>query len=106
MAQRLIELSCKRFSSEISNEDDELIRATSLDDVRVAIAQIETQLASRGSLRYLSRLNPYLDAVERYSKAVDPLCNGVPFLPYIWVSDCGLSGIIEVDYSQISSRHL
>ncbi|RFN46906.1 nacht domain-containing protein [Fusarium flagelliforme] len=84
MAQRLIELSCKRFSSEISNEDDELIRATSLDDVRVAIAQIETQLASRGSLRYLSRLNPYLDAVERYSKAVDPLCNGVPFLPYIW----------------------
>lgn len=87
MALRLIELSCKRFSDEISDEDDKLIRTTSLDDVRIAVRQIETELASRQSLRNLDRLTPYLDAVERYSKAIDPLYNGVPFLPYIWVSN-------------------
>lgn len=87
MALRLIELSCKRFSDEISDEDNKLIRTTSLDDVRIAVRQIETELASRQSLRNLDRLTPYLDAVERYSKAIDPLCNGVPFLPYIWVSN-------------------
>ncbi|RYP58606.1 hypothetical protein DL770_010393 [Monosporascus sp. CRB-9-2] len=84
MALRLIELSCKRFTHEISDEDDKIFLTTSLDDVRVAIRQIETQLASRQSLRNLNLLTPYLNAVERYSKAIDPLCNGVPFLPYIW----------------------
>lgn len=86
MAQRLIELSCERFRRDISDEDDKSIRAASLDDVRVSIRQIETQLAARQSLRNLERLIPFLDAIERYSKAVDPLCNGVPFLPYIWVN--------------------
>lgn len=87
MAQRLIELSCDRLRQDISDEDDKLIRTTSLDEVRVAVKQVETQLASRQSLRNLDRLTPYLNAVERYSKAVDPLCNGLPYLPYIWVSN-------------------
>ena len=86
MALRLIEQSCKRFRHEISDEDDKLIRTTSFDDVRVAIKQIETQLAARQSLRNLERLRPYVNAVERYSNAIDPLCNGVPLMPYIWVS--------------------
>ncbi|KAF5982359.1 NACHT domain-containing protein [Fusarium bulbicola] len=84
MAQRLLEISCNRFKAGISDDDDRLIRATSTDDVQVAIKQIETQLAARGSLRNLGRLTPYLNAIERYSKAVDPLCNGVPYLSYIW----------------------
>jgi hypothetical protein len=87
MAQRLIELSCARLRQDISDEDDELIRTTSLDEVRAAIRQIETLLASRQSLRNLDRLTPYLNAVERYSKAVGPLFHDAPCLPYIWVSN-------------------
>ncbi len=86
MAQRLIELSCQRFRQSISPQGDRSIRSTSsLDEVRHAVIQIQTQLAARSSLRNLGRLSPYLDAIERYSKAIDPLCNGVPFLPYVWV---------------------
>ncbi|KAI1399172.1 hypothetical protein F4819DRAFT_429846 [Hypoxylon fuscum] len=84
MAEILIERSCQRFRQEISPEDDGSIRASSIDDVRQAIRHIERQLAARQCLRNLDRLNPYLDGIERYSKAIDVLANAVPFLPYVW----------------------
>ena len=85
MADVLIERACERYRKEISLEDERLIQNSSIDDVRVAVQQIERQLAARQSLRNLDRLQPYLDSIERYSKAVEVLSNAVPFLPYAWV---------------------
>ncbi|KAI1421261.1 hypothetical protein F5Y12DRAFT_790113 [Xylaria sp. FL1777] len=55
-----------------------------LDDVKLAIEQIEKQLAARQRLRNIQRITPFIDAVERYSKAVEILANGTPLLPWIW----------------------
>lgn len=88
MAQRQLELSCARFRKDLSAEDDKAIRTTSLDDVRAAIAQIETELASRQSLRNFDRLSPYINAIERYGKVIEVFCNSDPLVPYIWVIIC------------------
>lgn len=85
MAEILIERSCKRFRKELLVEDEESIRNSSIEDVRQAIRQVERQLAARQCLRNLDRLNPYIDGIQRYSKAIDVLSNAIPFLPYIWV---------------------
>lgn len=90
MAQRQLELSCARFRKDLNAEDDEAIRTTSLDDVRAAIAQTETELASRQSLRNFDRLSPYINAIERYGKVIEVFCNSDPLVPYIWVSRLSL----------------
>ncbi|KAI7785010.1 nacht domain-containing protein [Diaporthe eres] len=84
MAQRQLELSSERFRSELDAEDDKLVRATSLNDVRATIAQTETQLASRQGLRNFDRLSPYINAAERYGKVLEVFCNSSPMVSYIW----------------------
>lgn len=83
----LIERACERFRKQLSEEDNrEIQQTTKVDDVRHAVRQIEQCLAARQSLRSLERLRPFLDAVDRLSKPIDVLCNGTPFLPWVWVS--------------------
>ena len=55
-----------------------------LQDVRMAAIEIETQLAARQSLRNMRRLMPLFKGLEHYSKVIDVLCNGTPYLPWIW----------------------
>lgn len=88
----LIERACKSFQKQLSPEEmGEIQEFKNVDDVRQVIRQIEQQLAARQSLRNLDRLTPFLDAVDRLSKPIDILCNGTPFMPYVWVS-CQHSG--------------
>ncbi|KAM0437530.1 hypothetical protein ACHAPT_001894 [Fusarium lateritium] len=81
----LIERACERFQKQLSVEENRKIQGVaSVDDVRHAIRGIEEHLAARQSLRNLDRLTPFLDAIDRLSKPIDVLCNGTPFLPYVW----------------------
>ncbi|KAH7241487.1 hypothetical protein BKA59DRAFT_529143 [Fusarium tricinctum] len=57
---------------------------TTLEDVKKAARSIENQLAARQSLRNMRRLMPLFRGLEHYSKVVDILCNGTPYLPWIW----------------------
>lgn len=86
MAHRTIRIACDRFRSEIPPEDARLIEATTkLDDVKLAIGQVERQLAARQLLRDMDRITPFIDAIERYSKALEVAANGTPYLPWLWV---------------------
>lgn len=86
MAQRLIERACNRFRQNISAQEANDIETTaSLDDVKNALGQIERHLAARQSLRNFDRIMPFLDAAERFSEVVEVICNGTPYLPWIWV---------------------
>jgi hypothetical protein len=57
---------------------------TTLQDVRTAAKQIEQDLGARQCLRNMRRIEPFLAGLERYSNVVDVLCNGTPYLPWIW----------------------
>ncbi|KAM6513596.1 hypothetical protein FALCPG4_015983 [Fusarium falciforme] len=81
----LIERACERFQKQLSTEDKGAIQSSkNVDDVRHAIRRIEQHLAARQNLRNLDRLTPFLDAIDRLSKPIDVLCNGTPFMPYVW----------------------
>ncbi|KAM6529652.1 hypothetical protein FALCPG4_007781, partial [Fusarium falciforme] len=81
----MIERACDRFRREISSDDARLVETTaSLDDVKLAIRQVEQTLAARQQLRNVAQITPFVDAIERYSRALDVLANGTPYLPYIW----------------------
>ncbi|KAK7908792.1 hypothetical protein PG985_016095 [Apiospora marii] len=55
-----------------------------IEQVRDAALKIEAQLAARQKLRNLRRLLPLFQGMEHYAKVVDILCNGTPFLPWVW----------------------
>lgn len=68
----------------ITPQDSKYFSTSTLQKVRQEALNIETQLAARQSLRNMRRLMPLFTALEHYSKCVDTLCNGTPFMPWIW----------------------
>jgi hypothetical protein len=85
-ARLLFKDAFSRFEETLSFDDKRDFDSTTLQDVRIAARDIEKQLAARQSLRNMRRLEPFLAGLEHYSKVVEVLCNGTPYLPYIWVS--------------------
>lgn len=74
-------------------------RCTTLQDVWTAAKKIEQELDARQCLRNMRRIDPFLAGLERYSKAVDVLCNGTDYLAWIWAP---MKLILQV--SQLSGR--
>ena len=83
-AQRIIRDAFNELERTVSVDDREYLNNTTLDDVRHAAHHIEDQLASRQSLRNMRRLVPLFTGLEYYSKSIEVVCNGTPYLPWIW----------------------
>jgi len=85
-AQALLSMNeaLERLSRIVSPTDARTFQSTTLKDVFDAAQQIQQHLAARGSLRNMRRIEPFFRGLEHYSKAVDTLCNGTPYLPWIW----------------------
>jgi hypothetical protein len=59
-------------------------RTTTLQQVRMGALEIEKRLEAKQALRNMRRLKPLFNGLEHYAKVVDILCNGTPFLPWVW----------------------
>ncbi|CAN9407282.1 unnamed protein product [Alternaria alternata] len=68
----------------VTPADSKAIRSTTLEQTRIEALYIEKQLAARQALCNMRRLDPLLEGLKHYSQVVDILCNGTPFLPWIW----------------------
>lgn len=79
-------IAFERFKDLMSKDDARAMASTTMEDVWTAAKDIEHQLELRRSLRGFRRIQPFLDGIEQYSKVVEVLCNGTPYLPYIWAS--------------------
>jgi hypothetical protein len=80
-----IESAFLKLKQSVSNNDAVVFQSTLLEDVWKAAEEIERAQRQRKSLRNMKRIEPLLHALEKYSKPVGILCNGTPFLPWIWV---------------------
>jgi hypothetical protein len=74
----------ERFASTVTPEDQRLFHNTKIKDVRDEAMRIEKQLRARRMQRNMARLEPFLRGMEHYSKVVEVLCNGTPYLAWIW----------------------
>lgn len=72
------------LSNTITPQESMSFRDSTLEDVKKEALDIENYLAARQSLRNMRRLMPLFTALEHYSRVMDTLCNGTPFLPWIW----------------------
>ncbi|ETS86312.1 hypothetical protein PFICI_00140 [Pestalotiopsis fici W106-1] len=83
-ARETIRTAFEELDRTITPVDSRDFHSTTLEDVRSAALEIETQLAVKQSLRNLRRLMPLFQGLEHYAKVVDVLCNGTPYLAWIW----------------------
>ena len=83
-AQRVVREAFEDLERTVSAGDRVKLKDTALDDVRQAAHHIEDQLAARQLLRNMRRLMPLFDGLEHYSKSIEVLCNGTPYLPWVW----------------------
>jgi hypothetical protein len=75
-----------RLKLSVSPADAARFQSTTLEDVWKAARDIERAQKQRQSLHNLARIRPLLDGLEKYSKTIEVLCNGTPYLPWVWVS--------------------
>ena len=75
-----------RLRDSVSHSDVLSFQRTELKDVWNAAEDIQKSQRQRGSLQALSRIQPLLEILERYSRVIEILCNGTPYLPWVWVS--------------------
>jgi hypothetical protein len=76
-----------KFEALISVDDARLFKSTTLADVRKAAHIIERDQSQRRCLRNMKRIEPFFDAVRKLSGTIETLCQGTPYLCFIWV--CG-----------------
>ncbi|KAJ2980469.1 hypothetical protein NUW58_g6935 [Xylaria curta] len=83
-ARQTIRDAFEGLDKTISPAESRSFADTTLQDVRTAAIQLEQQLAARKCLQNMRRLEPLFKGLEHYAKTVDLLCNGTPYLPWIW----------------------
>lgn len=76
----------EKLKRSISEEDAHDFASTTLKDVWIAVRDIENAQRKRQCAQNLRRIEPLLRGIEQYSKVIEVLCNGTPYMPYVWVS--------------------
>ncbi|CAD6565730.1 MAG: hypothetical protein ASARMPREDX12_006744 [Alectoria sarmentosa] len=74
----------ERLNEIVSKDDARSFNSTRMEDVWTTARDIERHLESRRSLRGFRRIQPFLAGIEQYSKVVEVICNGTPYMPYLW----------------------
>ncbi|KAE9369182.1 NACHT domain protein [Stipitochalara longipes BDJ] len=83
-AKRTIREAFEDLERAVSPADSRDFGSATLESVQQAALDIENQLGSRSSLRNMRRLMPLFSGLQYYSAAIEVLCNGTPYLPWIW----------------------
>jgi hypothetical protein len=89
------QVAFSRLNQTVSFDDAVAFQSTTLKDVWNTAKEIQNVQRQRRSLRNMARLKPLLESLDKYSKTIEVLCNGTPFLPWIWVDYSPLHGSSE-----------
>jgi hypothetical protein len=83
----------------ISEEDAHKFASTELKDVWAAVREIDSRQRMRLSAQNMRRIEPMLRGIEKYTKVIEVLCNGTPYMPYVWVrTQSSIDSIDEVTH--------
>jgi hypothetical protein len=74
------------LKNSVSSKDAAAFQSTTLEEVWKAVEEIQLSQRQRRSLRNIRRIEPFLKCLGKFSKVIEVLCNGTPYLPWLWVS--------------------
>ena len=94
--QAVIADAFEKLKRSISEEDAHKFASTELKDVWSAVREIDSRQRKRLSAQNLRRIEPLLRGIEKYTEVIEVLCNGTPYLPYVWVRTHSVNSMDEV----------
>jgi hypothetical protein len=80
-----IDMAFMKLKQSVDSIDAVNFQSTTLEDVWKAAFAIQQHQREKKSMTNIRRIEPFLTALEKYSKSIEVLCNGTPYLPWIWV---------------------
>ncbi|KAJ3569742.1 hypothetical protein NPX13_g5979 [Xylaria arbuscula] len=83
-ARRTMKSAFDDIENTITPDDSRGFSVSTLEEVKKTALEIENQLAARQELRNMRRLMPLFQGLEHYSHIVEILCNGTPYLSWVW----------------------
>ncbi|KAJ8067481.1 hypothetical protein OCU04_004825 [Sclerotinia nivalis] len=79
-----IDMAFMKLKQSVDSVDAVNFQSTTLEDVWKAALAIQQHQRENKSMRNIRRIEPFLKALEKYSQSIEILCNGTPYLPWIW----------------------
>jgi hypothetical protein len=73
----------EKLKQSILDEDANDFASTDLKDVWKAVQDIENAQRKRQSVQNLCCIEPLLRDIEKYSRVIEVLCNGTPYMLYV-----------------------
>ena len=109
--QNVIADAFEKLKSSVSDEDAYNFASTELKDVWSAVKDIDSKQRKRQSAQNLRRIEPLLQGIGKYTKVIEVLCNGTPYMPYVWVRprfrfSCIDEKLTAVGSDQVDARGL
>jgi hypothetical protein len=80
-----IDMAFMKLKQSVNPVDAVTFQSTTLEDVWKAALAIQQCQRESKSMKNMRRIEPFLKGLEKYSKSIETLCNGTPYLPWIWV---------------------
>lgn len=90
-----------RFTEGLRKRDAEDFRATTLNHLRTSIANLQAKQHSQRRLQNLTRLEPFIEAIEQYGTVVSDFCDNTNIVAFVWV---GYQSFICCRFELIVSR--
>jgi hypothetical protein len=102
VALRMIREAFEELERTVTPADAKEFANTTLQNVQKAALEIENRMGARKSLRNMRRIMPLFIGLGHYAKTIEVLCNGTPFLPWIWAP---IKLILTVRLLSLMSNH-
>jgi len=90
LASAVLETAVERFKQSISSEDAAMFQMTTLEDVQMAIQEIQVSQNQRTSTLNIRRLEPFIKSLVEYQNVMDGHYNSSSYFSWIWVRDIDL----------------
>ena len=75
----------EKLHRSISDDDAHNFASTTLDDVRSTIRDIDRKQRMRMASQNLRHIELFLLEIKNFTTVIKVLCNGTPYMPYVWV---------------------
>ncbi|KAH8812890.1 hypothetical protein F5884DRAFT_318007 [Xylogone sp. PMI_703] len=73
-----------KFSTRLTRDEQENFKFTTLNEVHQAIVDIQAQQAGRKSMRNLTRVLAFVEAMDQFGKVIEVFLNASTLLAFVW----------------------
>ena len=74
-----------QFKSTLSSDDTRTFSNATLKDLLDGLHEIEQEQGRRMDLRFMRRIQPFLDSMESYASTIEVFTQGFTPMAFVWV---------------------